>query len=56
MKKEKTIGKNPFKGFDTRTTRYAPGEYKVLIDALSEGRNNDVLDIVYKIYLRGHFL
>jgi len=49
-------GNNPYKNFETRTIRFAPGEYKKLMDALDGNSKEEILDIIFKIYLRRHFL
>jgi len=48
------MANNPYKNFDTRIIRYAPGEYKQIITALEENDKEKVLDIIFKVYYRGH--
>lgn len=44
---------NPHKDCELRKIWFQKGEYKKLTDALNEGRNDDVLDILFEIYKRG---
>lgn len=45
------------KGYHSRVIRYSSEkEYKKLIDALNEGRNDDVLNIIFNIFQRGDLL
>jgi len=44
---------NPKKNKELRSIWLEKGEYKKLKDALDQGMNDEVLDIMYKINLRG---
>jgi len=48
--------KNPYKNYETRTIKYAPHEYKELIEALEMNESEKVKDIIFKIYFRKHLL
>ena len=56
MANEEIKGKNKYKGYQTDNIKYAPGEKKELISAFENNDKDIILDIVFKIYLRGHFL
>lgn len=47
---------NPLKNYEFREIRYKPKEYQKLMNALESNDKEEVLNIVFAIYLRKHFL